>query len=187
MPLVNVVSLAQRNGFGYAGAMISVLIQTRNDEEALARTLASLVGGSIEGVVREVIVQACGSTDQTRLVAEHAGCSIAGEGELAAAIARARGDWLLVLLPGVRLTEGWTEQVLLHMGEGAGPARFTCSRIGQPGFFTRLFASDPPFADGLLMSKKQALALLKGEDLASIGRGVAAKRLAAQIVRAAVR
>ena len=33
--------------------MLSVLIETRNDEEALARTLASLVGGAVEGVVRE--------------------------------------------------------------------------------------------------------------------------------------
>ncbi|TIR96069.1 MAG: glycosyl transferase family 2, partial [Mesorhizobium sp.] len=36
--------------------MLSVLIETRNDEEGLARTLASLIGGAVEGVVRDVIV-----------------------------------------------------------------------------------------------------------------------------------
>ena len=55
--------------------MLSVLIETRNDEEGLARTLASLVGGAVEGVVREVIVCDLGSTDQTHDVAEHAGCA----------------------------------------------------------------------------------------------------------------
>lgn len=163
--------------------MISVLIQTYNVEEALARTLASLVGGSIEGVVREVIVFDLGSVDQTRLVAEHAGCVLVGEGGLGQAIKSARGDWLLVLQSGARLTEGWTEQALLHMGAGAGAARLTRSRIGQPGFFARLFEKSPPFADGLLISKKQALTKLKGEDLASIWRDVATTRLPAEVVR----
>ena len=36
--------------------MLSVLIETRDEEERLARTLASLVGAAVEGVVREVIV-----------------------------------------------------------------------------------------------------------------------------------
>ena len=44
--------------------MLSVLIETRNDEEGLARTLASLIAAAVEGVVREVIVCDLGSTDQ---------------------------------------------------------------------------------------------------------------------------
>jgi glycosyltransferase involved in cell wall biosynthesis len=54
--------------------MLSVVIETNNDEDALARTLASLVSAAVEGVVREVIVCDRGSTDRTHLVAEHAGC-----------------------------------------------------------------------------------------------------------------
>ena len=54
--------------------MISVLIETKDGEEGLARTLATLVGGAVEGVVREVIVCDKGSTDHTHSVAEHAGC-----------------------------------------------------------------------------------------------------------------
>ena len=36
--------------------MLSVIIETKNDEEALARTLGSLVSAVVQGVVREVIV-----------------------------------------------------------------------------------------------------------------------------------
>ena len=53
---------------------LSVLIETKENEDGLARTLSSLVGGAVEGVVREVIVCDRGSTDQTYCVAEHAGC-----------------------------------------------------------------------------------------------------------------
>ncbi|TIU37731.1 MAG: glycosyl transferase family 2, partial [Mesorhizobium sp.] len=68
--------------------MLSVLIETRNDEEGLARTLASLVGGAVEGVVRDVIVCDQGSTDQTHRVAEHAGCHYVSGG-LSAGIGQA--------------------------------------------------------------------------------------------------
>jgi hypothetical protein len=78
--------------------MLSVLIETMNDEEGLARTLASLIGGAVEGVVRDVIVCDAGSTDQTHRVAEHAGCHF-GTGGIAAAIGQAKGDWLLFLEP----------------------------------------------------------------------------------------
>ncbi|TIT31983.1 MAG: glycosyltransferase, partial [Mesorhizobium sp.] len=60
--------------------MLSVLIQTLNDEERLARTLASLIGGAVEGVVRDVVVCDGGSTDQTHRVAEHAGCLYVASG-----------------------------------------------------------------------------------------------------------
>ena len=62
--------LALRCSFGYSACMLSVLIETRNDEDGLAQTLASLIGGAIEGVVREVIVCDNGSTDQTGKVAD---------------------------------------------------------------------------------------------------------------------
>ena len=69
--------------------MLSVLIETRNDEEALARTLGSLIGGAVEGVVREVVVCDAGSTDQTHYVAEHAGCHYVASGGIAAGIRQA--------------------------------------------------------------------------------------------------
>ncbi|TIT95003.1 MAG: glycosyltransferase, partial [Mesorhizobium sp.] len=93
--------------------MLSVLIETRNDEEGLARTLASLIGGAVEGVVRDVIVCDTGSTDQTHYVAEHAGCHYMAGG-VADGIGQAKGDWLLLLEPGARLAEGWIEEVAAH-------------------------------------------------------------------------
>jgi glycosyltransferase involved in cell wall biosynthesis len=167
--------------------MLTVLIETHNDEEGLARTLGSLVAGSVEGVVREVLVYDRASTDQTVLVADHAGCDVIGEGELQSALRHARGDWLLLLEPGARLTDGWTEAVMLHVTTMTMPAHFSRSRIGQPRFLARLFSSRRPLADGLLVSKRQALALLKGNtDLASIAR-VSTKRLAAEIIASAKR
>ncbi len=108
--------------------MLSVLIETRNDEEALARTLASLIGGAVEGVVREVIVCDRGSTDQTHYVAEHAGCHFLAEGGIAAGIAQAKGDWLLMLEPGARLVEGWIDDVVQHAAKQTMAARFSRSR-----------------------------------------------------------
>jgi hypothetical protein len=166
----------------YASRMLTVLIETHNDEEGLARTLGSLVAGSVEGVVREVMVHDSGSTDHTMLVADHAGCILVGEGDLAARLRHARGDWLLVLEPGARLTDGWTEAVMLHMSTTSKPARFTRSRIGRPRFLARLFSTGRPFADGLLISKRQALGLLKGgAGLAPVAR-VSTKRIVAEII-----
>jgi hypothetical protein len=163
--------------------MLTVVIETRNDEENLARTLASLVGGSVEGIVREVLVYDRGSTDQTALVADHAGCGLIGEGELQAGLKRAKGDWLLLIEPGARLSDGWTEAVLHHMSATTVPARFSRSRIGRPRLLARLFSPRRPFTDGLLASKRQALALLKGgAELGPIARGLATKRLAAEII-----
>ena len=162
--------------------MLTVVIETHNDEEGLARTLGSLVAGSVEGVVREVMVHDRGSTDHTMLVADHAGCALIGEGDLPARLRHARGDWLLVLEPGARLMEGWTEAVLLHMSSMTMPARFTRSRIGRPPFLARFFSTRRPIADGLLISKRQALGLLKGaSDLAPIAR-VSTKRIVAEII-----
>lgn len=162
--------------------MLTVLIETHNDEEGLARTLGSLVAGSVEGVVREVLVYDRASTDQTVLVADHAGCGVISDGDLQGALRHARGDWLLLLEPGARLTDGWTEAVMLHMTTVTMPARFSRSPIGRPRFLARLFSSRRPLTDGVLISKRQALGLLKSpSELAPLTR-VPTKRLAAEII-----
>ena len=92
--------------------MLTVLIETKNDEEGLTRTLASLIGGAVEGVVRDVIVCDRGSTDQTHHVAEHAGCHYIADGGMAAGVRQAKGEWLLILEPGARLVDGWTDRCL---------------------------------------------------------------------------
>jgi hypothetical protein len=79
--------------------MITVIIETRNEEVSLARALAALVLAATEGVIRDVIVIDRGSQDATRQVADAAGCTIidasAEIDAMRAAVEQARGDWLL--------------------------------------------------------------------------------------------
>ncbi|MBA3448461.1 MAG: glycosyl transferase family 2 [Pseudaminobacter sp.] len=162
--------------------MLTVLIETNNDEEALARTLASLVGGAVEGVVREVIVCDTGSTDQTHRVADQAGCHFLAGGGVAAGILQAKGDWLLLLEPGARLVEGWTEAVVEHAAKVSMPARFSRSAKDRTPFLARVFSGRCALAEGLLIRKAQAGPLSqKAGDAEAIARGLATKRLAAEI------
>jgi len=162
--------------------MLTVLIETRNDEEGLARTLASLIGGAVEGVVRDVIVVDHGSTDQTHRVAEHAGCRFVSEGGIMGALGEAKGEWLLLLEPGARLEEGWTEAVLGHVTKTSMPARFTRSRSDRRPLFSRIFAAPTALSEGLLIRKGQAIALSKSAGSSeAIARGLASRRLLAEI------
>src|SRR5262249_13325599 len=96
--------------------MLSVVIATENSERVLVPTLAALVAGSANGLVREVILADRGSSDGTAMIADEAGCRIevargaVGEG-LRSAATKARGAWLLFLRPGVVLDASWTEEV----------------------------------------------------------------------------
>lgn len=168
--------------------MLSVLIETRDDEEALARTLASLVGGAIEGVVREVIVCDRGSSDHTHSVAEHAGCHYLANSDVAAGIRQARCEWLLMLEPGARLLDGWTEAVATHAVTATGPARFSRSRQQKVPLLSRIFPGRRPLRDGLVITRRQALSLSRaGGSSGAIARAASARRLGADIVVAPAR
>jgi glycosyltransferase involved in cell wall biosynthesis len=97
--------------------MLSVVIPTKNSEEGLARTLASLVPAAAEGVVREVIVADAGSTDGTRVVAEAAGCLLVdasgswGERIGIGVDAMRRAPWLMLLPPQVVLEGDWFREL----------------------------------------------------------------------------
>ena len=162
--------------------MLTVLIETKDDEEGLARTLASLIGGAVEGVVRDVIVCDRGSTDQTHRVAEHAGCNYIASGGIAAGIGQAKGEWLLMLEPGARLVEGWIEPVLGHTSKSAMPARFSRARGSRAPFLSRAFSRQTALAEGLVITKRQATALSKSAASAeAIARGLATKKLDGEI------
>lgn len=161
--------------------MISVLIETQNDEEALARTLASLVGGAVDGLVREVIVCDDGSTDATRRVADEAGCALL-EGTAGEGVARAKGDWLLMLEPGARLADGWLEPAAAHMAKSTIPAHFTRARAQRAPFLSRVFGGNRALANGLLIRRSQAAALAKNaRDAEALARGLATRQIAAEI------
>jgi glycosyltransferase involved in cell wall biosynthesis len=166
--------------------MLTVIIETRNAEQSLPRTLAPLVSGAVDGLLREVIVQDWNSTDHTVRVAEQAGCTVVEGGSLSACIKRAKGDWLLLLEAGSRLGDGWIESVERHIASSQSPAKFSRSRTGQPGFLQRIVKREAAVADGLLISKRQALSLTRdsGKTAEDLARGLAARRMNAEIVLA---
>lgn len=160
--------------------MLTVLIEAGDDAEALARTLASLVGGAVEGVVREVMVRGRENSDAFR-VADHAGCVLVG-GELAAVLSRAKGDWLLLLEPGARLAEGWTDAVRLHVVKSSAPARLSPDWGGRSPVLALLFPGRRTLGYGVLMPKKTALAKASEKaTVASLAKGLKTVPLAARI------
>ena len=160
--------------------MLSVLIETQNHEEALARTLASLVSAAVEGTVREVIVLDRGSSDETGRVADLSGCVFLANATLSEGLQRARGDWLLLIEPGARPGEGWSDEVRRHVARGSGPARFTPIRSG---LWERLRLKHPGLSAGLLVSKQDAMGVVRGDwDGVTLARAVRARRLDAGIL-----
>jgi cellulose synthase/poly-beta-1,6-N-acetylglucosamine synthase-like glycosyltransferase len=102
--------------------MISVVIPTRDDAAGLSDTLASLVTAAVDGLVREVIVADGGSGDATLEIADDAGARIlrtTPERRLAEGCAVARSDWVLILPPGRRMSEGWEGALAAHISSGA--------------------------------------------------------------------
>lgn len=172
-------------GFPLSGmGMLTVLIETKDHEEALARTLASLVGAAVEGIVRDVLVCDLGSGDQTHYVAEHAGCHYI-DGGVMAGVRQARGEWLLLLEPGARMVEGWTDSVLAHTARATTPVRFSRARDSRGPFLLRIFQRRKPLAEGLLVTKRQAMALSGATPSAeALARRLATRRIEGQIVTA---
>jgi hypothetical protein len=165
--------------------LISVIIETRNHAEDLARTLGSLVPAAVEGFVRDVTVRDLGSEDETRKVCDHAGARWLEGGELSDAVMSARCDWLLFLVPGARLLDGWIEPASIHIQKLTSPARFSRSRAQRLGLFARLKGGLDPLAEGLLVHRKQALALARsGMNAQGLARGLASKRLSGEIAPA---
>lgn len=93
-----------------------MVIATLDDDTELAASLETLVGAAVDGLVREVIVADGGSTDATLAVADEAGAKVVPTSpglyrQLAAGCAEAKGEWLLILLAGVRLAQGWERAI----------------------------------------------------------------------------
>ncbi|WP_342634979.1 TIGR04283 family arsenosugar biosynthesis glycosyltransferase [Dichotomicrobium thermohalophilum] len=109
-------------------AMISVVIPTLNSQAELARSLAALVPGVVEGVVREVIIADGGSQDDTPQIAEAVGARFVraakGRGpQLAEGARAAKGDWLLFLHADTVLEHGWYQEAERFIDESARARR----------------------------------------------------------------
>lgn len=107
--------------------MLSIVIPTINAERVLTRTLAPLVAGVADGLVRDCVVADQGSTDETCAMAEAAGCTLVSatprEGWRVGAAA-AKGDYLLFLAQNLVLERGWIEDVRRFMERSGSVATF---------------------------------------------------------------
>lgn len=117
--------------------MLSVIIATQDSERALLPTLAALVPGATEGLIREVIVADGGSRDDTAVVADVAGCTFfVSEGSpgerMKKAAAGARAPWLLFLQPGVILDPGWISETRRFVERRSSAPQAAVFRLGAP-------------------------------------------------------
>lgn len=114
--------------------MISVVIPTLNQADALERALAPLVPGSMSGLVKEVIVADAGSTDATRAIAEAAGCEMIAAPlgvakQMRAGAAVSKGKWLLFLHADAVLREGWIAEVQAFLQQPQARKRAAAFRL----------------------------------------------------------
>jgi hypothetical protein len=108
--------------------MISVVIQSSGGAERLARTLSSLVAGAVEGVVREVVVVDATADLDVESVADSAGCRLVA-GRAQEGLAAVRCNWVLVLSSGLRLEDGWFQEVRQFLAAAPHDTRPAAARL----------------------------------------------------------
>lgn len=153
----------------YSAAMLSVVIPTLNGGRTLASTLAALIPGAVDGVVKEVIVADCGSTDETLAIADAVGCTVVtaerGRGtQLAAGADAARADWILFLHADTVLDDGWQDEAAAFMAGDTDRAASFRYALDDPRFRARMLEAIValrcavmalPYGDqGLLISRR---------------------------------
>ncbi len=102
--------------------MLTVIIPTLNAEQAIGHTLAALIPGVMNGLIKQLVVTDGGSSDHTVAIADEAGADIvhgpSGRGtQLARGAERARSEWLLFLHADTLLEPGWELEVQQFMAE----------------------------------------------------------------------
>jgi rSAM/selenodomain-associated transferase 2 len=105
------------------GSMLSVVIPALNASRSLRETLASVAEAD------EAVVADGGSADATPELAASLGARVVqaqrGRGsQLAAGVAAAQGDWLLLLHADTRLAAGWQTAIGAHMAASPGRAGY---------------------------------------------------------------
>lgn len=165
--------------------MVSVVMECRNQERPLAVSLAALVPGAVEGLVREVLVIDRGSTDGSWKVADAAGCTFLKDGDVRSALSAARSSWIFLMEPGARPLSGWIDRFNDHMTISRSAARLSPAADHGPRLLERLRGARQGLRYGVLMPLEQALAAAQdGEPLERLGRGVKTRRLDCAIIPA---
>ena len=163
--------------------MLTVIIESRDQEPELAQTLAVLVAGAVEGLVSEVVILDHGSRDGTLRVADAAGCRYYAQWDIKDILRSARGEWLLMIEPGARPQAGWIDEIAEYVSLNKAPARFTASRGYRRPFLQRIGRTLPPLETGLLLSKRQAIAIAKtGMTLPDFSKGQKTRLLSSEII-----
>jgi len=160
-------------------------MECRDQESELAQTLSVLVSGAVEGLVSDVVVLDHGSRDGSSRVADAAGCRFHTHWDIKDILRSARGEWLLLVEPGARLQSGWIEEVMEYIALNKQPARFAPSRTYKRPFLKRIGRTAPPLECGLLIQKKQGIALAKsGMNLETLAQGHKVSKLTSEMIPA---
>jgi hypothetical protein len=110
--------------------MFSAIIAVRHEEEALVRTLASLVSAVAEGMLHDAAIIDSGDVPGIAAIADAAGCRRYEGGPAQAlpmALSAARGQWVLALRPGVELEAGWFREAAEFVKSAATGDRPQCA------------------------------------------------------------
>lgn len=166
--------------------MLTIIMETRDNEAELAQTLSVLVAGAVEGLVSDVIILDHGSKDGSSHVADAAGCRFCVNWDLGDIVRSARGEWLMLLEPGARPIGRWIDELAEYVSLNRSPARFSHSRMHRKPFFSRLARRKPPLESGFLMPKGDALAAAHGNNmrLSDIANVRAVRKLSTELVPA---
>jgi hypothetical protein len=165
--------------------MLTVLMECRDQEAELAQTLSMLVSAAVEGLVSDVIVLDHGSRDGSSRVADAAGCRFHSHWDIKDILRSARGEWLLIIEAGARPQSGWIDETMEHIALHKQPARFSPSRNYRRPFLKRIGRTVPPLEHGLMLPKRNAIALAKsGMDLEALAKGQKAAKLTSEIIPA---
>ncbi|MFC3080333.1 hypothetical protein ACFODL_19715 [Phenylobacterium terrae] len=112
--------------------MLSVVITPAGGPEDLASLFARLVPAAVDGLVREVIY--AGAADATvEEICEATGARVVAGVE--AALAQAKGPWLLMAPATFRPPEDWQDRAAAHVAHRSGALRIRGMRTG--GWFSR--------------------------------------------------
>ncbi|THK36889.1 glycosyl transferase [Ensifer sp. MPMI2T] len=165
--------------------MLTIIMETHDNEAELAQTLSVLVAGAIEGLVSDVIILDHGSKDGSLRVADAAGCRFCVDWDLGDIVRSARGEWLMLLEPGARPTGRWVDELLEYVSLNRSPARFSPSRMHRRPLLSRLSRRVHPLETGFLMQKRDAIAVARANmRLSDMVNVRAVRKLATELVPA---